>query len=259
MDKNPKSNSSVQAVDRALLIIDFLKEDVSGLGITELAKRLDLAKSTVHRLLTSLRNKGYVKQDPVSMKYHLGLRFIELGSLVSQSLEIRKIAAPYMKQLVEETGETSHLVTLEDGEIIYIEKIESPYTMRMYSLIGKRAPVHCTGAGKAILAYVDEEKTAQIIKEKGLNKFTETTIVTWDHLMTELKETRERGYSIDNEEHEAGIRCVAAAIFNHHGEMVAGLSIAGPTMRMTPEKMDLCAEKVVFYAREISKGLGWRS
>jgi IclR family KDG regulon transcriptional repressor len=258
MELNTKSNSSVQSVDRALLIIDYLKENANGLGITELANRLDLAKSTVHRLLTSLRNKGYVTQDLATEKYQLGLKFVELGSLVTQSLEIRKIAAPFMRQLVEETGETAHLVTLEEGEIIYIEKIESPHTMRMYSLIGKRAPVHCTGAGKAVLAYVDEKKTAQIIKQKGLKKFTENTIVTWKGLMTELEVIRERGYSIDNEEHETGIRCAAAAIFNHHGEVVGGLSIAGPITRMTPEKMQLCADKVMFYARQISIGFGFQ-
>jgi IclR family KDG regulon transcriptional repressor len=178
MEKIYKSNSAVQSVDRALMIIDFLKENISGLGITELANRLDLSKSTVHRLLTSLKNKGYVKQDGVTEKYQLGLKFVELGSIISQSLEIRQIAAPYMKRLVEETGETSHLVVLEEGEIIYIEKIESPNTIRMYSLIGKRAPAHCTGAGKAIVAYIPEVEVAQIIKEKGMARFTDTTIVT---------------------------------------------------------------------------------
>jgi DNA-binding IclR family transcriptional regulator len=241
-----------------LHILNLLKENVDGLGITELSNRMELAKSTVHRLLSSLKNQGFVRQDPLSERYLLGLKLIELGSIVSQSLEIRKIANPIMSRLVQETGETSHLVVLEDGEVVYIEKIESPYTIRMYSLIGKRAPVHCTGVGKAIIAHIPESDVRKIVEQKGLKKFTENTITTIDDLFANLQEIREKGYSLDKEEHEPGIYCVAAPILNHNGESVAGLSVSGPTMRMDEEKVKFCMDRVVFYAREISKHLGFR-
>ncbi|MFM1651728.1 IclR family transcriptional regulator [Brevibacillus sp. B_LB10_24] len=256
--KTPRDTSSVQSVDRALYVLELLKENVDGLGITELAHRMGLAKSTVHRLLTSLKNQGYVRQDPQSECYLLGLKLIELGSVVSQSLEIRKIANPIMNQLVLETGETSHLVLLQEGEVVYIEKIESPYTIRMYSLIGKRAPVHCTGVGKAIIAHIPEEEVRKIVEQKGLPRFTANTITSFDELIANLQEIRERGYSLDEEEHEPGIYCVAAPILNHSGQPVAGLSVSGPTMRMDEEKIRLCMDRVVFYAREISKHLGFR-
>ncbi|MFY0542606.1 IclR family transcriptional regulator [Brevibacillus sp. H7] len=258
MEKASRDVSSVQSVDRALIILDMLKEQNDGLGITELANRMDIAKSTVHRLLTSLKNQGYVRQDPISERYLLGLKLIELGSIVTQSLEIRKIANPFMNSLVQETGETSHLVVLEDGEVVYIEKIESPYTIRMYSLIGKRAPVHCTGVGKAMIAYLPEEQVRKIVAQRGLKKFTENTITSLDDLLVHMKEIREKGYSLDREEHEAGIHCVAAPILNHNGEAVAGLSVSGPLMRMDEEKVKFCTDRVVYYAREISKHLGFR-
>jgi IclR family transcriptional regulator, KDG regulon repressor len=259
MKKASRDVSSVQSVDRALIILEILKEQLDGLGITELANRMDLSKSTIHRLLTSLKNQGYVRQDPVSERYLLGLKLIELGSIVTQSLEIRKIASPFMKRMVDETGETSHLVVMEDGEVAYIEKIESPYTIRMYSLIGKRAPVHCTGVGKAMLAQLPEDQVRKIIDKRGLKKLTENTITTLDGLLFELKEIREKGYSRDMEEHEAGIQCVAAPVFNHVGDVIAGLSSSGPLMRMDEEKMRFCAERVVHYAREISKQLGFQA
>lgn len=251
--------SSVQAVDRALQIIDELTEEIDGLSVTALADRMGLAKSTIHRLLTSLKNKGYVQQDAVTEKYQLGVKFIEIGSVISRSLEINRIAPPFMKQLVEETGETAHLVILQEGEIIYIEKTESPSYLRMYSMVGKRAPAHCTGAGKAILAHLTEAQVEQIIAEKGLKQYTPSTIVTKQKLMAQLQETRKRGYAIDNEEHEPGIRCVAAAIFNHHADVVASLSVAGPTIRMDEEKMNFCAGKVKHYANAISERLGYRA
>jgi IclR family KDG regulon transcriptional repressor len=258
MNKTTRDTSSVQSVDRALHLLDLLKEHADGLGITELANRMDLAKSTVHRLLTSLKKHGYVRQDPDTEHYLLGLKLIEMGSVVTQSLEIRKIANPVMNSLVQETGETSHLVVLEDGEVVYIEKIESPYTIRMYSLIGKRAPVHCTGVGKAIIAHLPEERVRRIAEQRGLPKFTEHTITNWEDLLVHLREIREKGYALDREEHETGICCVAAPVFNHQGEPVAGLSVSGPIMRMDEEKVRFCIDRVVHYAKEISQNLGYR-
>ena len=253
-----KESTTVQSVDRALAILELLQKNVSGLGVTEISHEMGLAKSTIHRMLASLKNKGYVKQDPVTEHYQLGLKLIELGSVVSQSLEIRSIAKPFMDNLVKETGETAHLVVLENFEVIYIEKIESPYTIRMYSTIGKRAPIHCTGAGKAILSFLPEEEIKKILDECTLTKYTEKTITDKNKLFDELAVINQRGYSIDDEEHELGIRCVAAPILNHNKQVVAGLSVAGPNMRMTEEKLAFYKEKILFYAREISRKIGYR-
>lgn len=247
---------TVQSVDRALLILDILQENSKGLGVTELSLKLDVSKSTAHRLLMSLQKKGYVKQDEENQKYSLGLKLIELSQTVSDNLDIRKLASNYLYHLAELTGETAHLVIMENDEIVYIDKIESSETIRMFSNIGKRAPMHCTGVGKAILAFLPEDKILQIIEEKGLRKFTYKTIIEKNTMLEHLKEIRNRGYSFDDEEHELGIKCAAAPIFNYKGDVVAGISVAGPIMRVDDEKLEMIASEVLRVSKEISKHLG---
>lgn len=251
------SNSSIQSLNRALLILDLLKENPNGLRITEIAKALNVAKSSAHRLTTTLNNFGYVKQDSETKKYSLGLKLVELGDVVLQSLDIRTVASPFLHELANELGETVHLVIRENSEIVYIDKIESPQTIRMYSRIGKRAPLHCTGVGKAILAYLPESIRNKIINEKGLQKFTEYTITTKEDLLRNLEEIRKRGYSIDDQEHELGIRCVAAPIFNHKNEVIAGISVAAPTFRFQTEMIETYANRVTKNASQISLSLGY--
>lgn len=252
-----KSNViTVQSVDRALLILDILQENPKGLGVTELSYQLEVSKSTVHRLLMSLLKKGFVKQDEESQKYQLGLRLIELSQTVSDNLDIRKLASNFLYHLAKTTGETAHLVIMENNELVYIDKIESSETIRMFSNIGKRAPMHCTGVGKAILAFLPEEKIHQVIDEKGLQKFTEKTIIEKEAMLAHLQEIKKRGYSFDDEEHELGIKCAAAPIFNHNGEVVAGISVAGPIMRVDEEKLEKIASEVLIISKEISKLLG---
>lgn len=248
--------NSVQSVDRALTIIDILQETPDGLGVTELSYRLDVSKSTVHRLLMSLLQKGFVKQDEQSERYILGLKLIKLGQSVSDNLDIRKVASPYLYQLADVLGETAHLVIMENNEVVYVDKIESTATIRMFSNIGKRAPMHCTGVGKAILAFLPTQKILQIINETGLQKFTNKTIVTSDNLVNHLSEIKKRGYSIDDEEHELGIKCAAAPIFNHNNEVIAGISVAGPTMRVDDRKLREMASEVLSKSNEISRLLG---
>lgn len=251
-----KSVSSVQSVERALNIIEILQDLPNGLGVTELSHRLEVSKSTAHRLLMSLYNKGFVQQDLQTEKYYLGLKFIELGQVVTDNLDIRKVASPYLRQLTEKTGETAHLAIMDKNEIVYIDKLESSATIRMFSNIGKRAPIHCTGIGKAIFAFLQDQQIEQIIKDTGLRKYTEKTRTTREEMLIEIQEIRLRGYSIDDEEHEMGIKCSAAPIFNHKNEVVAGISVAGPIMRVTEEKLEMMAQEVLKVSTEISRLLG---
>ncbi|WP_373893815.1 IclR family transcriptional regulator [Virgibacillus sp. CBA3643] len=251
-----KEVTTVQSVDRALKILEILQEHPNGLGVTELSHRLDVSKSTSYRLLTSLYNKGFVKQDDQTEKYLLGLRLIELGQNVSNNLDIRKLAAPYLHDLAEITGETAHLAIMEQHKIVYIDKIESSATIRMFSNVGKTAPVHCTGVGKAIFAFQTDQKITEVINQTGLQKYTEKTIVTEAAMLAHIKEIRDRGYSIDDEEHELGIKCAAAPIFNHNNEVVAGISVAGPLMRISDDKLDDIAKEVLRVTHSISGLLG---
>ncbi|WP_173915469.1 IclR family transcriptional regulator [Halobacillus sp. Marseille-Q1614] len=251
-----KQSTTVQSVDRALNILEILKEQPKGLGVTELSYRLEVSKSTVHRLLSSLLKQGFVKQDDENERYLLGLRLIEFGETVSTHLDIRKVAAPYLNKLAENTGETVHLVQMDHGEIVYIDKTESDATIRMFSKIGKRAPMHCTGVGKAILAFLSEGEIHRILDEKPLKKFTKNTITDKQEMKKHLEEIRQRGVSFDLEEHEEGIRCSASPIFNSKGEVVGGISVAGPLMRVNDEKLEELADKVLRVSKEISRELG---
>lgn len=258
MSKVIKQNTStVQSVNRALKILMILKDNPNGLGVTELASELNIAKSTAHRLLQSLLLEKFVKVDEARGKYQLGLGLMELGNEVMDSLDIRKIAKDHLKELVDKIDETAHLGIYDDGEVVYIDKIENSSLLRMYSQIGRRAPIHCTGIGKAMLAFLPNEEVEWIVSNKGLPSFTEHTIISTDYLTKEIKQIRSRGYSIDNQEHELGIRCVAAPILNVHGEVVAGISVAGPETRMTYEKLDICAKEVKLRAQRISNELGY--
>ena len=251
-----KQATTVQSVDRALQIVDILKDHPKGLGVTEISHRLDVSKSTAHRLLSSLLQQGFVKQEAESERYLLGLKLIELGEVVSSRLDIRTIAAPYLHQLAETTGETVHLVMMDDLEIVYIDKTESDATIRMFSRIGKRAPMHCTGVGKAILAYLSEEKIDEVLTKRPMTKYTEHTITDQTAMKQHLQEIRERGVSFDLEEHEKGIQCAAAPLFNYHEEVVGGISVAGPMMRVDEEKLKMLAVEVDKVARQISGRLG---
>ncbi|MEV9641461.1 IclR family transcriptional regulator [Mammaliicoccus sciuri] len=247
-----KEVGSVQSVDRALLILEKLKYTPKGLGVTELSSELRVSKSTAHRLLMSLYKQGFVRQDPETQKYMLGFKLVEFGQTVSDNIDIRHIASSYLRQLAENTGETAHLVIKEQAEIVYIDKIESSATIRMFSNIGKRAPMHCTGVGKAILAFLPQQEILRIVEEEVLERFTPNTIVDKENLLIHLDLIRKKGYSIDDEEHELGIKCAAAPILNYKGEVIAGISVAGPIMRVSEEKLDDMATEVLKTAKAIS-------
>lgn len=248
---------TVQSVDRALLILERLKDYPNGLGVTDLSKDLGVSKSTIHRLLMSLSAKGYVKQDLSTDNYALGLKFIEFGEIVSNYLDVRKIAAPFLQELALKTGETVHLVVRENYEVVYIDKIESPATIRMFSRIGKRALMHCTGVGKAILAHLPDKIVNDILEQRPTIKFTENTITRKEKLLIELETIRKNGYSFDNEEHEEGVKCVAAPLIDHNGQVVAAISVAAPAMRMETDNLRMSIRTVVEQSVKISKSLGY--
>ncbi|WP_221761347.1 IclR family transcriptional regulator [Salibacterium salarium] len=248
---------SVQSVDRALHILNMLQQEPKGIGITELSNKLDVSKSTAHRLLMSLWKKGFVQQHKETERYVLGLKCLELGESVSENLDVRQTAKSYLEELAKKTSETVHLVTLESNEMVYIDKIETNATIRMFSRVGKRAPLYCTGAGKAMLAFLSEKERNQIYDITTFRRYTSTTITAVDALEKHLEVIRENGYALDEEEHEEGIQCAAAPIFDHTGDVVASVSAAGPVFRVEEEKLSLMAADVKKTADAVSKALGF--
>ncbi len=256
MKKSPVN--LIQSVCRALSIIELLSKEKM-LGVTEISNYLGLHKSTVFGILSTLEHSGYVTQDRQTGKYQLSLKLFEIGSVVFENLDLRKIARPYLEELVKLHQETVHLVTLDKDEIIYIDKVESSKSIRISTQIGKRLPVHCTGVGKAMIAFKTEEDIEEIVKNKGLKPFTRNTITDLNELMVELRKIREQGYAIDNEEIEEGLKCVAGPIRDINGNVISAISISGPTGRMKDERIDEIIKSIRDASQAISRELGYRT
>ncbi|KZL93622.1 transcriptional regulator KdgR [Clostridium magnum DSM 2767] len=259
MNKMRKSKSNlIQSVDRALQILECFSKRDKELGVTEIANRLDLHKSTTFGLLSTLESRGYLKQNLENGKYKLGIKLFEQGRLVEDDMDLRINSLPYLKELVDKYQETAHLAIRDGSEIIYIDKVEGGSAIRMYSQVGKRAPMYCTGVGKAMLAFMPEDQVDNITKDLKFTPFTGNTITDLNKLKVELNEIRRRGYCIDNEEIEVGLKCVAAPIMNYKGEVVASASIAGPASRMSDEKLQFIAKDVKEAVTKISETLGYK-
>lgn len=249
----------LSSLDQGLAVLEALAQArEEALGLTELAQRLALHKSTVARIVATLSARGYVEQDPRTRRYRLTLKLFELGSLCLARLELVTEARPIIEELAQASGEVVHLAVLDQGEVVYVDKVESEQTIRMYSRVGRRSPVHCTGVGKALLAFVDDATFQAIVAEKGLRRFTPRTITDADRLRDHLARVREVGVAFDDEEHEPGIRCVAAPVRDHRGVVIASISVAGPAVRMTHERLRELAEPVRRAAAAISARLGYR-
>nr|WP_206762424.1 IclR family transcriptional regulator [Cytobacillus firmus] len=246
----------VKSVSRALDIITLISLKKNGLGVTEIANQIDINKSSVYRILSTLVQYGYIEQDTETGKYKLGYKFLEISSKLLESIDLRAEARPFLQELENETNEVIHLVVYDQGEVVYIEKLEGNETLRMHSKVGKRAPMHCTSVGKAILAHLPSSIVSDILERKGMPVHTDKTITDKEEFMKELGQVRQKGYALDLEENEYGITCVAVPIFDHLGKVIAAVSISGPTMRMTDDRLDALKSIMVKTGQGISARLG---
>jgi DNA-binding IclR family transcriptional regulator len=253
-----ESDSKIQSVARALFIINTLAEARGELALNEIATRLSLAKSTVHALISTLKDFGYIEQSDFAGKYRLGLRLFEVGQIVAQGWEVRAVAAPYITKLLEQLLETVHLAVIDKLEVLYIDKRESGRSLRIVSQVGMRLPAHCTGVGKVLMAYLSPEERAELINGKGLSRFTKNTLTDVKTLEDELTRIRMQGFAIDNEEIMDGLRCVAAPIRDQTGKVISAISLSGPVSRMEGEWFENAILSVTKTAKEISFGLGYR-
>lgn len=249
----------IQSVERAIDILELFLDSEPELSVKEISEKLNLSKSTVHGLIKTLEHRGYLQQNPDDLKYRMGIKIFALGSFIENNLDITRISQPIIKSLVEELKETVHLVVRQQDELFYVAKIEGPHTLRIYSHVGKSAPIHCTGVGKAILAYQDEKEIDRILSSANLESFTEYTITDKEKIKEQLEFIRNNGYSIDDEEIEIGLKCVAAPIFDHKGNAIASLSCASPKMRLTDERLPLVIAGIKSAAEEISSCLGYKA
>ncbi|MEH7376010.1 IclR family transcriptional regulator [Neobacillus drentensis] len=248
----------VKSVSRALDIITLVSLKKGGLGVTEIANQIDINKSSVYRILSTLVKYGYIEQDEETTRYKLGYKLLEISSKLLESIDLRAEATPFLQQLEKETNEVIHLVVYDQGEVVYIEKLEGNETLRMHSKVGKRASVHCTSVGKAILAYLPTSVVLDILERKGIARQTDKTITTKDAFIEELAKVKQKGYALDLEENEYGITCMAVPIFDHLGKVVAAVSISGPTIRMTEDRLTHLQPLMLYMGKQISARLGYK-
>jgi IclR family acetate operon transcriptional repressor len=245
----------VQVIDRACDVLERLANQE--LGASEIVADLGLSKSTVHRLLSVLAQRDYVWRIPHSGKYRLGAKLVELGEKATGFDRLAAIAAPYLRRLAAETGETARLGVLRDGELVLLCAAEGLYTLRMPATVGHRIPVHTSPLGKCLLADLDAEELAVVLDTFPLERFTPRTIVTQQMFVNELAKVRRLGFAIDDEEYEQGLKCVGAPVRDKAGRVRAALSIAGPASRLGPQVVESSAASVMRMARELSAELGY--
>lgn len=256
---NRLEDYTVKSVDKALLLLEMVSEHPDGIAITELAQEVGMYKSTVHRLLGTMMRRGYIEQDPVTGRYKLGYTVLDLGMKLLSSIDMRREAMPALQELALATNEVVHLALLDRGSVVYIEKVESPNTVRMHSRVGTRVPVHATGLGKAILAFLPKREVQDIVRRYGLPRLTAHTVTDVNQFWASLDETRSTGFAFDIEEHQEGVCCVAAPIFAHDGCAVAAVSVSGPGLRMTRDRMMELVPLVKRAGQRISERLGYKS
>jgi DNA-binding IclR family transcriptional regulator len=252
-----KSNAApVGVLTKVLSIFDLLDHSRDGLQLKAIAEQTKLNKSTAYRFLAHLENAGYLVRD-VTGAYLLGPRLMHLGSGSTYQLTIRKVSRPILESLWRETGETVNLGVLDGKEILYLDVLESPHSFRLVSQIGMRRSLHCTALGKAVLAWQSTSFRDELLAGTKLEKLTPNSITRSTELIAELGRIQRRGHALDDEEVELGARCVAAPIFDSSGLVAAGVSVSGPTIRMSRTQTSQIADAVKQAAIEISKHLGY--
>lgn len=222
----------VRALSRGLRLLEILSSQPAGLALAEITKLARLSKSTAHRLLQTLVQNGYATQESSTGRYRPSLKLLRLSSQVVEGTDVAKVVHPHLSHIAETTGETVHLVLLDHDEAVYVAKVESPSPIRMYSKIGMRVPLHCTGVGKVILAHLPEERLLRLLDGGRLQRFTDKTITEPEVLRSHLGEVRLRGYAIDDGEHEEQVRCIAAPLFARNRQVVGAMSIAAVSYRV---------------------------
>ncbi len=246
----------VQSLARGLSLLDSLAESPDGVSLSDLCQQVGLSISTAHRLLTTLEQQGYVRCHPGSRSWSIGVQAFIVGSAFIKARDLVEIARPRMRSLMEQSGETVNFAVIDGGEAVFLAQVQCRQMMRALAPPGVRVPLHCSGLGKALLAALPEAEVGSILRRHGLPRLTPRTLTTVARLRTELQRIRERGYALDDEEHSIGLRCVAAAVSDEHGEPAGAVSLSGPAVRLPDERIASLGTLVRETAEAISAAFG---
>ena len=247
----------MKSLHKALDIIDAVSK-LESAGIRDISLKTGFPSTTVHRIVTTLVKRKYFNQDPITKNYSLSLRFLELGTKAQQQSDLPTIARPHLQKLMSETGDSANLAISDGDSIMYLDQVQSDKTMlKIFTQLGTRAPLYSTGVGKMILSQWSRNEIDSYLKRTRLIPYTPNTLISRSKILKELKQISTQGFSVDNEEMEAGVRCVAALVYDHRQQVVAAISISGAAMRITPERIEDLGKMVKQCAIDISRDLGF--
>ena len=248
--------SQVQSLTRGLSILECLGLAEGGLTLTDIGQRVHLPPSTVHRLLATLEKMGYVYQAGEQGRWYVGVQGFSVGSSFLASRDFIAQSHPFMRRLMDQSGETVNLAILDGTEAVFVDQVQCREMMRTIVKLGSRAPLHASGVGKAMFASLPDDQIDAILKVRGLPRITGNTITTPETMWASIRVIRQRGWSFDDEEHAIGTRCVASPIYDEHAETLGAISLAGPSSRLPDERIRQLGPLVAHTAEELTHRLG---
>lgn len=257
MNKTPKETKTIGSVIKAVEVMEELAESEDGLGLTELCGRLNYGVSATYHLLNTLKLCSIIEQDKRTKKYRIGIGLFRISGMAKRQNTLANLAQPYLDKLRVTLDETSNLLVLDGSEVVYIAQSESTKLLKMFTQLGAKVPLYCTGGGKLLLAYKPRKFQELVLNNTSLKKYTSNTLFTIEDLLKEFEIIKKQGYALDNEEREEGVTCVAAPVFDCYGEVIASMSISGPSYRMKEKGLDRIIPNVVIAAKELSISLGY--
>lgn len=260
-----EGSGQVQSLSRALALLEHLAAAAErGISLTDLARRARLPPSTTHRLLATLDQQGFAELDTERGLWFVGVRTFVVGNAFLANRDFVATARPFMRRLVEDSGESVNLGILDEGEVVFLSQVECREMMRMFVRLGGRVPAHASGVGKALLAALPEDDVDAILEQRGLRRFTDNTIDARAILREDLARVRVHGFAFDDEEHAVGLRCVASTLHDELGDPIAAISLSGPRARITDQRVEILGRLVRDTAGRITHALGgqlpaWRN
>ena len=253
--KNKSAQNTIKSLERAMEVFEFLSER-QGMPLTQLATELNQSPATVYRILVTLEKRGLVEFDHVAQLWHIGPRSFVIGARFIRRTNLVERARPIMRKLMEDTGETANLGVQQDNSVLFLSQVETQASIRAFFPPGTLSPMHASGIGKALLAHMDELRLNTLLSKTQFERFTAYSITEPTVLRAHLSDIRTRGYSIDNEEKNTGMRCIAAPVFDFNREAIAGISVSGPTSRIEPARLEELIAPVMNAAQDLTFAIG---
>lgn len=247
--------NTIKSLDRAMAVFEFLSES-QGKPLTAIADEMRQSPATVYRILITLEGRDLVEFDASEQLWHIGPQAFVIGARFLRRTSLVERARPILRWLMEETGETANLGVERETAVLFVSQVETPATIRAFFPPGTLSPMHASGIGKALMAQMDKPRLARVLRGRGLKAFTQNTLTDPALLGADLAEIRRRGYALDDEEKNEGMRCIAAPVFDMNGEAVAGLSVSGPTSRVRREDVERLSRPVIEAAQDLTKAIG---